>query len=89
MVGIWIFRSMVLLLMQIWMKTMRKNLNIKENIAMWQWPNFTIIDFNIETMMALRYFRVTDWGINTLWMFMRLSNKNAWGIYTWTKKNFV
>jgi hypothetical protein len=29
-----IFYSMVLLLMQIWMKTMRKNLSIKESIAM-------------------------------------------------------
>jgi len=29
-----IFWSMVLLLMQIWMKTMRENLSFKENIAM-------------------------------------------------------
>jgi hypothetical protein len=61
--GIRIFRSMVLLcrmLMQIWMKTMQKNLSIKESIAMRQWPNFTIIDFNIETLMALRCFGVAD-----------------------------
>ncbi len=32
--GIQIFLSMVLLLMHIWMKTMQKNLNIKESIAM-------------------------------------------------------
>ncbi len=32
--GIQIFWSMVLLLMQIWMKTMRENLSFKENIAM-------------------------------------------------------
>jgi hypothetical protein len=32
--GIRIFCSMVLLLMQIWMKTMWKNLSIKDNIAM-------------------------------------------------------
>ncbi len=32
--GIQILRSMVLLLMQIWMKTMRENLSFKENITM-------------------------------------------------------
>jgi hypothetical protein len=36
---------------------------------------FTVIDFNIETLMALCCFGVTDCGINTLWMLMRLSNK--------------
>ncbi len=59
--GIRIFRSMVLLcnmLMQIWMKTMWKDLNIKVNIVMWQWLNFMVINFNIETSMALRYFGV-------------------------------
>jgi hypothetical protein len=40
------------------MKTMRKDLNIKVSIAMCQWPNFMVIDFNIETLMALRYFGV-------------------------------
>jgi hypothetical protein len=42
------------------MKTMRKNLSFKESIAMCQWLNFMVIDFNIETLMALRYFGVTD-----------------------------
>jgi len=36
-----------------------------------------VIDFNIETLMALCCFKVTDCGINTLWMLMRLSNKVA------------
>jgi hypothetical protein len=36
-----------------------------------------VIDFNIETLMALRCFGVIDYGINILWMLMRLSNKIA------------
>jgi hypothetical protein len=40
------------------MKTMWKDLNIKVNIVMWQWLNFMVINFNIETSMALRYFGV-------------------------------
>jgi hypothetical protein len=90
--GIRIFRSMVLLcrmLMRIWMKTMWKYLSIKENIIMWQWSNFRVINFNIKTLMALHCFRVVDWGNNTLWMLMWLSNKIAWGICAWNKKNFM
>jgi hypothetical protein len=90
--GIWIFRSMVLLcriLMRIWMKTMWKNLNIKKNIIMRQWPNFAVIDFNIETLMALCCFGVANWGCNTLWMLMWLLNKPTWHIFAWIKKNFI
>jgi hypothetical protein len=36
---------------------------------------FMVIDFNIETPMALCCFEVTDCSNNTLWMLMRLSNK--------------
>jgi hypothetical protein len=56
---------------------------------MWQWPNFTVINFNIKTLMALHCFGVTDWGNNTLRMLMRLSNETTWGICTWIKKSFV
>ncbi len=90
--GIRIFCSMVLLcrmLMRIWMKTMQKNLSIKESITMWQWPNFTVINFNIKTLMALHCFGVADWGNNTLWMLMRLLNKTTWSICAWIKKSFV
>ncbi len=49
----------------------------------------TTINFNIETLMALHCFGVTNWGNNTLWMRMWLSNKIAWGIYAWINQSYV
>jgi hypothetical protein len=60
---IWIVRSMVLLcrmLMQIWMKTMQKDLSTKKTSQCDNGQILRLLISNIKTLMALSCFEVVD-----------------------------